>query len=1195
MRNLVALGLVGLLAIFATEINAETFDLFFMTDISSVVRSGGPAVHKVIRRVANRPDPFFDAYKFRDPLNNLNLVASDSQFRTFVSSVARSHGFIFSTTLKQSPKNQGVIVSVLPKEYSSVSDNLMLLVSNPRENAFEIHYKVGQRWRIVALDADLGSSKKSWKEITLEVGDEGAKLYIDCRLSSTAALTSDFYSNFDAENTKMRLAAPSRVTGANIDGFKGALHKVRFNVGSSLSEALSQQGCENPVHTLDEDPRSVQEDLPNARSPVAPEFDIGAPEIPETPFMTLTEELSRRALREMLSECGMTCGAPATGRNVTTIVKPDYKPGTRPGRSPLFAASCLDGDVLYQHGDSWKKSDCINCTCELGVRYCEKITCPVLSGCLDIIREPGECCSSCASDNQGFSPWSSWSECTVTCGIGSETRGRSCDGAHYPCDGPNLESRNCVRPACKTKVSRNGGWSFWTPWAPCSVTCGKGRMTRIRTCNSPTPQLDGAECVGNDRETKTCTKGPCPIDGVWGPWAPWSKCSATCNTGFRTRKRKCNNPKPRYGGEKCPGDHKETTACRTESCPIDGCLSNPCYSGVRCTSRKDGSFTCGACPEGTQGDGINCKDIDECQLVPDACFTYQGLHRCQNQLPGYSCLPCPPGYQGNQPSGIGPEYALANKQHCEVANPCSDEENVCPENSECIFLGVGITPPFKCKCETGYATCAGCEGLVCADDTDLDGVADEAITCNRDGKEITCSGDNCVTIPNSGQEDAENDGIGDVCDDDDDNDRRYDNQDNCPLHYNPSQSDIDRDGVGDACDNCVHDRNSDQADTDENGEGDACAADIDGDGILNYNDNCDYVYNPDQTDSDRDGVGDACDNCPLVHNPPQSDRDSDGVGDECDNNLDIDEDGIQNDRDNCPYIANSNQADHDKDGIGDACDWDDDNDGVKDDKDNCRLVVNPSQLDLDGNGRGDECEGDFDGDNISDALDNCPNFAEISATDFRKYDMIKLDPAGTSQIDPVWVVRHKGREIIQTKNCDPGLAIGKDSFQAVDFSGTFFVNTGTDDDYAGFVFGYQSSSRFYVVMWKQVSQQYWKSKPSKAIGHGALQIKVVNSTTGPGEALRNALWHTGDTPDQVRTLWYDRQHQGWKDYVAYRWTLQHRPETGYIRVTMYEGKELMVDSGALYDKTYAGGRLGFFIFSQEMVFFSDMEYACKDT
>ena len=184
-------------------------------------------------------------------------------------------------------------------------------------------------------------------------------------------------------------------------------------------------------------------------------------------------------------------------------------------------------------------------------------------------------------------------------------------------------------------------------------------------------------------------------------------------------------------------------------------------------------------------------------------------------------------------------------------------------------------------------------------DTDGDGTADLK--------------DNCSTVSNANQADADRDFLGDACDacpsdpqNDVDRDGRCGDVDNCPLVANPSQTDGDADGAGDACDNCNGLSNPDQTDSDLDGLGNACDPDDDNDGLLDDSDNCPRVPNVAQTDGDGDLVGDACDNCPTLSNANQADADADARGDLCDN---------------CPAIANPTQSDADGDGIGSACEF----------------------------------------------------------------------------------------------------------------------------------------------------------------------------------------------------------------------------------------------------------------------------------
>ena len=61
--------------------------------------------------------------------------------------------------------------------------------------------------------------------------------------------------------------------------------------------------------------------------------------------------------------------------------------------------------------------------------------------------------------------------------------------------------------------SQDGGWGEWSSFSDCSATCGDGQMQRTRACDTPPTNNGGKICDGNALEKATCNRGICPTPG----------------------------------------------------------------------------------------------------------------------------------------------------------------------------------------------------------------------------------------------------------------------------------------------------------------------------------------------------------------------------------------------------------------------------------------------------------------------------------------------------------------------------------------------------------------------------------------------------------------------------------------------------------------------------------------------------------
>jgi len=193
--------------------------------------------------------------------------------------------------------------------------------------------------------------------------------------------------------------------------------------------------------------------------------------------------------------------------------------------------------------------------------------------------------NACAVDCEFDANFGAWSQCTKTCGFGSQSRTRS---TRAPTIGGKACPHSAETRACSSfDCAIDCAVPKFAAWSSCTLSCGTGSQKRSRA--TVEPKFGGVACP-HSAETRACSETPCPIDGGWTEFTAWTGCSKTCDSGITFRTRTCSNPATEHGGVPCAGDVREEKPCNTHVCNCPTCsVTNGLLTIAHNTAHKDGA------------------------------------------------------------------------------------------------------------------------------------------------------------------------------------------------------------------------------------------------------------------------------------------------------------------------------------------------------------------------------------------------------------------------------------------------------------------------------------------------------------------------------------------------------------------------------------------------------------------------------
>ena len=204
------------------------------------------------------------------------------------------------------------------------------------------------------------------------------------------------------------------------------------------------------------------------------------------------------------SICSVTCGSGSQFRkrecNLNSTLTDDGV--DCPGRPEVIRICQKGGCPYYTQWQPWSPcaATCGQHTQRTRVRECKN---SFNGPCVGPAFENENCnLSPCPN----WAEWVEWNsiDCSAACGGGSKTRERECINGepHVDCLGIRKQIIDCTNGPCQT----------WSPWSretsECSVTCGIGTKTRSRSCQRGICLEDDC-CKGDSIKYLPCRGPPC--------------------------------------------------------------------------------------------------------------------------------------------------------------------------------------------------------------------------------------------------------------------------------------------------------------------------------------------------------------------------------------------------------------------------------------------------------------------------------------------------------------------------------------------------------------------------------------------------------------------------------------------------------------------------------------------------------------